>query len=182
MKNASFDVIASYLVEPIRMDINRYEQIKLFVSKELDFKFLKSRPLHSKSSCSSFYLTFDKNWKEVEDTSSVDNKRDYIFQLSFHVSERGPFVISAGFEKELIPAPKRQISHPHEYQFVVTEFVEKKAEELAIKIADGFKLIYLDKEWLYQFKIPEEDLPKDVLGKIDVDEPDAFNILFAEFL
>jgi hypothetical protein len=182
MKNISFDVVAPYLGEPIRMNLLRFEALKTFFHEELGYKFFRASPVDLSSSSSKLSLTFTKDWVEVRDTSLEDNKCNFHFRIAVHISERGPFVISEGFE--LQPIPRHELAfHPsHSEWFAPSELSEKKAKEIAAKVAERFSLICLDKDWLGQFKLSEEDISHDALARLDFDEPSALNVLFAEAL
>jgi hypothetical protein len=188
MKNISFDTIAPYLVEPVRMNTVRFNEIKTFIREVLGSKFLRASPENSTSSSSKFSLTFNKDWQEVENTSAIDNQHNYHFYLAVHISERGPFVISEGIElqsrseEDWVPPGTDVETYRKQMVFRSSNAAEEKAKEIAMKVAERFNLIYLDRDWLSQFKVAEEDLPQDALIRIDFDEPNALNLLFAETL
>jgi hypothetical protein len=135
----------------------------------------ESGPGAEYGSCTRFTVFFDDQWCPLETVRPSLGQGKCIGVL---VSERGPFVTSKG---------AHWLVEPNETGGTCLVIAPgsadaaAKAKASALDVAAEFGLTYLDADWLRQFKLKTEDLPwEDVRSSLDLDEPDALNILFDE--
>ena len=162
----------------------RAEQIVSFLKRRLNTEHVEywlrgtHGPGSEYASCSRFFVHYDCNWHPVEDRSEACEHG-----IVVAVSERGPFVTCYGVSYSLEPHP---IAKDRMWKVgKECAIANERARDIAMKVADAFDLIYVDANYLRQFRLDPKELPwDDVLQSLDIDcdEPTALNILFCEDL
>ena len=151
MNEVSFDDISRYVRQPLHFDRERFENIKRFIRDEMGYSELLS--LFDNENSSKFLLCFRQDWSMV-DRSVPMGERHY--ELGVHVSARGPLIASEGLEFQTIRSDAFESPAEPQTGFAVSSTADAKAREIAVAVADHFNLIYLDRDWLSQFKLRDE--------------------------
>ena len=187
MNDITWEELAPYLHKSRHSDEEaqaRGEQIVDFLQRQMKCANIGlvhrgvGQPGWDNGSCTKFYLYFDDEWNPLP-ADLFAQKHSYILTLA--VSERGPFIISAGFECVWKPAEFGGDGGKKLYPQENGE-ANDKAQVLALAVARTFELKYLNSEWLRGYKLDEESLPVEVQLSLDYSEPDALNVLFDEQL
>jgi hypothetical protein len=177
-----YDDLVPFLNQPCQRNLDLFKKIENFLRVNINFNSVWANFYGDGGgwgSCSTFTIYCNSKWNSV----SYETEYELIhFSVMIGLSGRGPLLTSAGLEMQDWPLDRSPPTGERAQMLSSSPKAQNKASEIAQKIADEFHLIYLERDWLSQFSLKEDDLIEDAACSLDFSEPTALNILFSEYL